>query len=199
MTAKKNLHSYQVNMVTAFLNSHLGERVYIEQPLHFDNRNKNQVFLLLQGLYGLKQAACLWFNTFRDEMKELGFFQFLYDSAFYFNGQGTYVIVYVDDLHMIGLDFSLINKLKEQLMSKFKITNLGPTAHYLGMKVFRKEDTITVTQMVYIDQLLEIYQMSNCNPASTPMVERLCLAPAHDNFIPDPKDVSANKRFIGSV
>ena len=41
--------------------------------------------------------------------------------------------------------------------------------------------------------------MSNCNPASTPMVEGLCLALAHDDFILDPKDVSAYKRFTGSV
>lgn len=44
-------------MVTAFLNSHLDERVYIEPPLYFDNGNKTQVLLLLQGLYRLKQAA----------------------------------------------------------------------------------------------------------------------------------------------
>ncbi len=69
MTAKKKLHSHQVDMITAFLNSRLSEKVYIEQPLYFDNGNKNQVLLLLQGLYGLKQAARLWFDTFKDEMK----------------------------------------------------------------------------------------------------------------------------------
>lgn len=33
-----------------------------------------QYDILLQGLYGLKQAACLWSDTFCNEMKELGFF-----------------------------------------------------------------------------------------------------------------------------
>ena len=33
MTAKKRLHSYQLDMIRAFLNSRLGEKVYIEQPL----------------------------------------------------------------------------------------------------------------------------------------------------------------------
>lgn len=199
MTAKKNLHSHQVDMITAFLNSRLGEKVYIEQPLFFDNGNKNQIFLLLQGLYGLKQAARLWFNTFRDEMKKLGFLQSFYNTALYFNSQGTHVAVYVDDLHIVGPDFSFINELKAQLASKFKTTDLGPTAHYLGMEVSRDNDNIIVTQTVYIDQLLETHQMSNCNPVSTPMLEGLCLTPANDDFNPDPKDVSAYERFTGSL
>ena len=199
MTTKKRLHSHQLDMITAFLNPRLGEKVYIEQPLYFDSGNKNQVLLLLQGLYGLKQAARLWFDTFQDEMKRLGFLQSLYDSALYFNGQGTYVAVYVDDLHIVGPDLSLINKLKAQLALKFKTTDLGSIAHYLEMEVSRDDDTITVTQTVYINQLLETHQMSNCNPVSTPMVEGLCLAPANDDFIPNPKDVSAYKRFTGSV
>lgn len=41
--------------------------------------------------------------------------------------------------------------------------------------------------------------MSNYNPTSTLMVEELCLAPAQDDFIPNPKDVSAYKQFTGSV
>ena len=78
-------------------------------------------------------------------MKKLGFFQSLYDSALYYNSQGTYVAVYVDDLHIVGPDLSLINELKMQLASKFKTTDLGPTAHYLGMEVFQGHGTITVT------------------------------------------------------
>ena len=73
MTAKKRLHSHQLDMITAFLNSCLGEKTYIEQPLYFDNGNKNQVLFLLQGLYGLKEAAHIWFDTFQDGMKRRGF------------------------------------------------------------------------------------------------------------------------------
>lgn len=53
-------------------------------------------------------------------MEELGFSQSLHD------GQRTYAVVYVDDLHIVGPDLSLINKLKAQLASKFKTTGLPP-------------------------------------------------------------------------
>lgn len=102
-------------------------------------------------------------------------------------------------MHIVGPDLSLINELKAQLASRFKTTDLGPTAHYLGMEVFQDKEIITVTQTVYIDQLLETYQMSNGNAASTPMVEGLYLAPAPDDFIPNQKDASAYKRFTGSI
>ena len=52
--AKRKLQSHQVDMITTFHNSYLTEYVYIEQTQYFHNGNKNQVFLLLQGLYGLK-------------------------------------------------------------------------------------------------------------------------------------------------
>lgn len=47
ITTKKKLHFYQIDIITVFLNSCLGKKVYIEQPLYFDNGNKDSVLLLL--------------------------------------------------------------------------------------------------------------------------------------------------------
>lgn len=102
-------------------------------------------------------------------MQNLGFFQFYYDSAFYLNYNGNYLVVYVDNLHIVGPDLSFIVKLKKQLASKFKTTDLGPTFYYLGMEILHENDTITITQTVYINQLFAAYQISNCNPACTSM------------------------------
>lgn len=44
-----------------------------------------------------------------------------------------------------------------QLTLKFKITDLGSTSHYLSMEVFWGYNTITITQIVYIDQILDTY------------------------------------------
>lgn len=155
--------------------------------------------MLLKALYGLKQSARLWFDTLADEMKELGFFQSKYDHALYLDYKGTYVAVYVDDLQIVGPDLDHIQKLKGDLASRFKMTDLGPTAHYLGMEVTRTNDSIIVTQTVYINQLLASHQMSNCNTSSTPMVEGLSLAPAAEDFTPTQADVTAYRQFTGSV
>lgn len=107
--------------------------------------------------------------------------------------------VYIDDLQIVGPDLELINCLKTDLTSRFMMTDLGPTSHYLGMEVMRRNDIITIMQIVYIDQLLVIHQMSNCNTTSTPMVEGLYLAPATDDFEPLPADVTAYKHFTRSI
>ena len=56
-----------------------------------------------------------------------------------------------------------------------------------------------MTHTVYINQLLATHQMSNCNTATTPMVEGLCLAPAPDDFETLPADVTAYKRFTENI
>lgn len=88
---------------------------------------------------------------FWNEIKKSDFFQSLYNSVLYFNSQSTYVAVYIDDLYTIEPDLSLMNELKTQLVSKFKITDLGPMANYLGIEISQEKDTIIVTQIVYID------------------------------------------------
>lgn len=119
--------------------------------LHFDNRNKNQVFFLLQDFYGLKQVAYLLFDIFQDEIKKFGFFQLIHNSDLYFNGQNICIAVYIDELHIIRQNFFLINRLKTQLASKFKTTDFGSMIYLLGMKVFSKKDVIIVMQIFYID------------------------------------------------
>lgn len=104
------------------------------------------------------------------------------------DNNGTYVAVYVDDLHIVGPDLPLIVSLKKELAAKFKTTDLGPTSHCLGMEVLRRGNSIIVTQTVYISQLLAAHQMSNCNPVYAPIVEGLSLVPALEEYLPDSKD-----------
>ncbi len=186
-------------MISVFLNFLLTKHVYIEQPEYFHNSNKMQVLLFLQGLYGLKQAARLWFATFKEEIQKLGFVKFYYNSALYLNNNETYFVVHVDDVHTVRPDLSLIVELKKQPVAKFKRTDLGPTFHYLGMEVLHKNHTITVVQTVHIDQLFTAFQMPDCNPAYTPMGEGSCLASASDNYVPNLKEISAYQRFTGSI
>ncbi len=71
--AHNRLHYHQSDAITAFFNSQLWEKVYIEQPEFFHNGNSNQVLMQLKALYSLKQSARFWFDIFADGMKELRF------------------------------------------------------------------------------------------------------------------------------
>ena len=91
------------------------------------------------------------FDTFANKIKKLGFFQSHYNHAFYLDYNGTYVVVYVDDLQIVGPNFYCINCFKINLALRLKIIDLGPTFYDLGMKVVQENDTITVIQTVFIN------------------------------------------------
>nr|GEX96360.1 zinc finger, CCHC-type [Tanacetum cinerariifolium] len=72
MTSIHNLIIYQMDVKTTFLNDHLDEEVYMNQPLGFimpDNENK--VCKLIKSLYGLKQAPKQNMNTTQAQQKAL--------------------------------------------------------------------------------------------------------------------------------
>ena len=54
--------------------------------------------------------------------------------------------------------------------SYFKMKDLGGLTHILGVKVTRdrKHRTLTLSQGAYIKQILERYNMSDCNPCKLP-------------------------------
>ncbi|GKA72462.1 retrovirus-related pol polyprotein from transposon TNT 1-94 [Tanacetum coccineum] len=62
---------WQMDVKTAFLNGHLFEEVYMEQPEGFVNpKYPNHVCKLKRSIYGLKQALRKWNKRFDDEIKK---------------------------------------------------------------------------------------------------------------------------------
>ncbi|GJV70524.1 retrotransposon protein, putative, ty1-copia subclass [Tanacetum coccineum] len=62
---------WQMDVKTAFLNGHLSEEVYMEQPEGFVNpKYPNHVCKLKRSIYGLKQASRQWNKRFDDEIKK---------------------------------------------------------------------------------------------------------------------------------
>jgi len=69
----KKLIIHQMDVNTAFLNGHLQEDIYMEQPPGYVIEGKEDLVCYLQrSLYGLKQSSRCWHVTFREYMRELG-------------------------------------------------------------------------------------------------------------------------------
>ena len=107
---------YQLDVKNAFLHGDLTEEVYMEQPPWFVTQGEDGlVCKLKKSLYGLKQSPRAWFGRFSNAVSKFGLTQCAVDhSVFYRNvaGKRIWLLVYVDDIIIIGDDVIGIQSLK---------------------------------------------------------------------------------------
>ena len=123
---------------TAFLNGRLDEDIYMKQPEGFVNpRFPNRVCKLQRSIYGLKQASRQCNKRFDEELKRFGFTQNLDEPCVYHKASGSeviFLILYVDDILIMGKDIPSLQKVKAYLGKCFSMKDLGEAAFILESK-----------------------------------------------------------------
>jgi hypothetical protein len=66
-------------------------------------------------------------------------------SLFVSEDKQMFIAVYIDDLLIIESDMNHIDKIKAELKSTFKMTDLNLMSHYLDMKIQRDRKRRTLT------------------------------------------------------
>jgi hypothetical protein len=124
-----------------FLHGDLEEEIYMKQPESYVVRGKKElVCKLKKSLYGLKQSPRMWYQKFDTYMLVLGFTRSKEDHCVYFKLIGDhliYLVLYVDDMLLIGNNKEIIQDVKTQLSSKFDMKDLGVSNFILGMEIKR--------------------------------------------------------------
>ena len=99
---------WQMDVKTAFLNGHLEENIYMQQPDGFIQKGQEHMVCKLQrSIYGLKQASRSWNIRFDQAIKSFGFIQNIDEPCVYKKIQGksvAFLVLYVDDILLIGND-----------------------------------------------------------------------------------------------
>jgi len=127
-----------VDFKTAFLNGAIDCELFMELPPGFGTPGK--VALLKKTVYGLKQAANRWYDTLQEELVSMGFECLEADRGVFVRGeQDTYcaITIHVDDLLLFGPSKQTLQKVKDELFSRFKPTDLGPISQFLGQNIVR--------------------------------------------------------------
>ena len=112
----------------------------MEQPGGFKVKgNENLVRKLKKSLYGLKQAARQWYKKFDSFMVDHEYKRNTSDHCIFvkrfLDGDFIILLLYVDDMLIVGHDARKIDKLKEELSKSFAMKDLGPAKQILGMKI----------------------------------------------------------------
>ena len=119
IAAQKGWRLYKLDVKSAFLNGLLEEEIYVEQLEGFSVKGQeDDVYLLKEALYNLKQAPRAWYNRIDEHLMQLGFRKSLSEATLYIkDDEINFVVVslYVDDLLAIGSNSELVDKFKKDM------------------------------------------------------------------------------------
>ena len=169
----------QIDIGNAYCNAFVTEDyLLMRQPAGFEQYGPNGeelVCRLRKSLYGLKQAGRQWNSLLNDWLinSKWKLKRARSDYCLYYANVNDKVLLvgcYVDDLVITGNDPQLIQDFKTDIGKRFKITDMGALKWILGMEVVRdrKKRTLTLHQRKYINDILNDFNMQECNPRLTP-------------------------------
>ena len=142
LAASLNLDVEQLDVKTTFLHGDLEEEIYMEPPKGFKVKGKEDlVCQLKKSLYGLKQAPRQWYKKFDSFMIEHGYQRTTSDHCVFvkrfLDGEFIILLLYVDDMLIVGQNSDKISKLKEEMKKSFAMKDLGPTKQILSVTISR--------------------------------------------------------------
>ena len=190
---------WQMDVKTAFLNGNLDERIYMQQPEGFiENGQEGKVYELQRSIYGLKQASRSWNIRFDETVKTFGFLQLEDEPCVYkliHEGKVVFLILYVDDILLIGNDVGKLSEVKLWLAKQFDMKDLGEAAFVLGIQIFRDREKrqLALSQASYVDKMLSRYFMQDSKKGMLPYISGVQLS--KEQSPKTPQEVEDMRRY----
>ena len=87
------------------------------------------------------------------------------------DGKFLILLLYVDDMLIVGQDASMIGDLKKDLFMAFDMKDLGLAQQILGMEITRdrKAKKLWLSQEKYVERILERFNMKHVKLVDTPL------------------------------
>jgi len=143
----------------------------------------NVLLLLLQTIYGLKQAAMAFFRELKKAMDSMGFKQSKADPCLHYNWTMKGLIVWlswIDDCLVLGEEQGVLAA-KEQMKQRFDCDDLGELDEYLGCKIERGEDYFRITQPVLLQSFIDEFGVSSASRTRLPAAAGTVLMKSEDS------------------
>lgn len=154
-----------------------------------DPLQPHHVCKLHQALYGLKQAPRAWFHRLHSFLLDNGFLNSQSNASLFIrhsSAHSIYLLVYVDDLIINGINLSAVEGFIETLCSTFDGRQMDDHGYFLGMEVTRNANTLHLSQSRYATDLFSKFNMVSCKPDPTPLSSSIRLSLLDGKALDDP-------------
>ena len=116
----------------------------------------------------------------------------------------AFLILYVDDILLIGNDIEFLDSIKGYLNKSFSMKDLGEVAYILGIKIYRDRSRclIGLSQSTYLDKVLKKFKMDQAKKGFLPVLQGVKLSSAQcPTMAEDIEEMSVIPYFspIGSI
>eukprot|EP00253_Pinus_taeda_P024773 PITA_24773 len=137
-----------MDVKTTFLHRDLEEEIYKKKPEGFAMKGKKELGL---GFTRSKADHYVYFKLIGDCV--------------------IFLVLYVDDMLLVGNDKEIFQDLKTQLSSKFDMKDLGAINYILGMEIKRDRSKrkLWLNQRRYVEIILQRFNMQDNKPVKVPI------------------------------
>ena len=89
------------------------------------------------------------------------------------------LILYVDDILLMGNDIKFLESIKAYLNKCFSMKDLGEAAYILGIKIYRdRSRRLGLSQSTYLDKILKKFNMDQSKKGFFPVLQGVRLSTA---------------------
>ena len=200
----ENLELYTVDVDNAYLNGVIDTKLYMRQPVGFEEPgHKGLVCELDKGLYGLKQAGNIWNAAIHAYILELGFSRTSADLCVYTVDKfGTRMAIglHVDDF-LVAATPQQFEWFTTALKVRFSIKSQQATM-CLGLKIEKTPVGYSFGQQHYLETLLVTFGMQDCKVQTTPMTKGEVTSLAEGSFTGKPLNTADHhlyRQIVGKL
>ena len=135
VVVSKGWHLHQLDINNVFLQDTIEDEVFIEQPHGFiDPQNPSYECKLRKEIFGLCQASRALYNELHEFLLDFGFINAHMDTSLFIFHHGNLtllLLVYVDDIILIGTSHGFIDQFVTTLADRFSLKDLNALSYFL--------------------------------------------------------------------
>lgn len=162
----------QLDIKCAYLYAPLEETITITQPPGFEVKGKEgHLCLLKKALYGLHQSGRVWYYEIENVLLTNGFSKIKWANCLYNFNHNLVLLLYVDDIVLIGKTQNHIDEVVNILKKCFDIKILGKTKKLLGVEFEFQNNKVLIHQTQYINQVINRFKKFNIPITSLPITK----------------------------